>query len=191
MRPARRARSGVEGGAEPPPPQFQLTPADLYPQQTARRRIAREALDADAGCTSLFGTSSSRNSGYSPSALLGGSVTPHRWSVSVFTVPLPTVQAVMIPIGFPGTIFFPSPGGVAAILFNSTNFQFDPDQEIQELAVTMLHELGHAYNSLPGAGGSPIEYDGLSSDTGIRNQNRIRVGCGNAIANAAKLNGTI
>ena len=96
----------------------------------------------------------------------------------------------MLPIGFPETILFPSPGGVAAILFNSTNVQFDLDQDIQEVAVTMLHELGHAYNYLPGAGGSPIEYDGLSSDTGIRNQNRIRVGCGNAIANAAKLNGT-
>ena len=37
--PERRARSGVEGGAEPPPPQNQRTLAERYPHKTARRPL--------------------------------------------------------------------------------------------------------------------------------------------------------
>jgi hypothetical protein len=54
------------------------------------------------------------------------------------------------------------PNSGAAIIFNLGGFEGFPDPNaIREGAVTLIHELGHAYNLLPGSGGSDFVYDGL------------------------------
>jgi hypothetical protein len=69
-------------------------------------------------------------------------------------------------------------GGGAAITINTNSSTSFGQGYVPEVAATILHELGHAYNLTPGSGGSSIAYDVGNPTASLNNDSLIRNNCG-------------
>ena len=160
-------------------------------------------LQRSPDCQALFGTESSRNSGWDPRKMLadlymGGGIkgpngqttiaTTHfvDWSVGAqmplgaITVPMPTAEWPGLGVGST-----PVSSGFGAVVFINGAYRGPGGWNggggignAVENAVTLLHELGHVYTflALRGSGGSQISLDPFGIGSG-RNDRRVFENC--------------
>ncbi len=150
---------------------------DFYSAQYTRALFsALDALD-DPDCARIFNTNSST---YSPRAVLammafGGTATgvpsgTYFGSVKFDRIPV-AFNAVTVPDKTTGVWTGSGVQAVSADIYLQTNKLsngFYGSATVQDLALTLIHELGHVFNIVSGLGGSKIVWD--ANPNGTANQ---------------------
>jgi hypothetical protein len=136
--------------------------------------VAQKMLELE-DCSKLFGTSETRANGWSPSQVLSNLVFGRGDLGSVGCGPTLGAEALTSP-----TITL---GGIGArINIKADAWQTDtPGMNARHRALTLLHEMGHAYNilSIRGSGGSEIkQLDHIFPDRQDFNNTLMEVNCG-------------
>jgi RHS repeat-associated protein len=158
------------GGGGGPKPLVPLDPPGA-PQKRLQANYAQAILSAiaalkDPKCGALFNTDPNRPHTYTPSDVLagfvfGGSDTPDFGTLTIARMSL-NYNAVTVPD--PNTSVSIGNGTVAAsanivLQGNPLSEGFYLAQSTQDLALTLIHELGHVFNIVIGLGGSNIVWD--------------------------------
>jgi hypothetical protein len=150
---------------------------------------AKNAVQIQA-CANIFGTPTSRLNGFDPANVLTA-LYSHIGSLMVQEGRLTKIGGTLVSsrfvyswyVAFPGTLIIGAGGSTdTALYIPPVGFGFGPrvniniddwNQEgrngnIRSMALTLLHEMGHVYNSLRsvGSGGAPqiLEPDGLNGN---------------------------
>lgn len=163
---------------------------DFYENRTGEaptpKLLMKEALDRVAkafknkDCLELFGTHQSRENGWDPREfakdLFSGKPSDYGWTVFVPLTSAGPVAAT-VPFGSAGVV---PTLGVLVLINSSTgpgDLWMNADTDIN--AMTLLHELGHAYDILQvrGSGGSAITTPDRTSSTNVQNDALVAKHC--------------
>jgi hypothetical protein len=126
-------------------------------------------MQSNEKCRNLFGTDASRSSGFNPVDILGELISGDTTHVAIgVSIPSPimdtfgmggaTVPAVT-PSGVPA--YVPGRPTTVSITINGSIKSGWMNNNIFSNTLTVLHELAHAYDFIPGAGGSVSTWDWL------------------------------
>jgi hypothetical protein len=154
-------------------------PLTLTVSQIASRaeQLAKQWLK-DPKCQSIFDLS---GNGFNPLVVLQSLISTGSYSSGLHTItlqftnvtgPYSGADGLTTPNLNPVAALLPFPVGEyvglgASVVINTGQFGgYDPSSVVQEIAATILHELGHAYNFTPGSGGSSMSYDGALAPGG-------------------------
>jgi RHS repeat-associated protein len=145
----------LEGGGEP------LTP-EQYLRTTVLNALSRPS------CANMFGTEATRANGWNPVTVADALLRTGTYSNGLNTI---NMREGYLPSAYAGlTLPFMGLGGTSGPLVGMTismganitiNTNLPAGSTFVDVASTVLHEIGHAYDYIPQSGGSSIRYDGL------------------------------
>ena len=149
---------GSGGNIDPPKSEWKHMPAAL-------ERVL-ELLDKKPSCMQLFGTEETRRAGFDPRSVAKSifSQQSHMFGQTAFAPLSSGVDAITLPspvsIGI-GPFGVPIFGLKVSVIINSSSKSDWNSGDSSSRAITLFHELGHAYMWLAGSGGSKIKWDPL------------------------------